>query len=489
VLDRVTIVFLAAPQVLFLLGWVKPWLALPASILVLAGAYRAMSENPTPPAGEVRAAAVASILGLIVLVVAYSGAGGYAEPSAGRSLSDSVARDLTEYAWPIAYPAAGSGGEVAVLASPMADSLVPAAFGKLLGRDAARHLGFLWAVLGVSLATFGFLRLVGRVSPLYALLFLFFGGLDVLGLRITANLWQWDGTEPLAFWMDFAARRQPQGGFLDGVRWVYLSNADALYFSAGDVLGCWPALLVTMHDAIRRRTCSRAVFLWSCCLLYSPLTFLGMVPFLAVAIIEARGAGLTSFQNTAASVVILLLAGSFLASGSAASHGPLWVFQNVLQSWPTLLLFYLVEFGLYAVVWPQPEAGRQSIAPVWRWTAIACLLAAPWYVFMPRNDFTMKVSLPALLVFQVALAAALAGARSGAARRHAVALAVFLVFGAFSSITNVARAVNGGWTLSAERAERVAHVDQIDPKRIAPLPLSNGDGFFWRRLARAPRSR
>lgn len=180
---------------------------------------------------------------------------------------------------------------------------------------------------------------------------------------------------------------------------------------------------------------------------------MGSLPFIALAILMTSGRGLRSFANTAAAAAVLLTTGLYLTSNNGDyPHGFLWEFQGVLQTWPTMLLFYAVEFGLFAWLCPRIDrAGGHAISSAWFWVAIACLLALPWYKLGRYSDFTTKVCLPSLLVLQVILASGIANASTALQRRRRGWLVACLVLGSFASVADLARGVRGGLDLAPPR--------------------------------------
>jgi len=168
-------------------------------------------------------------------------------------------------------------------------------------------------------------------------------------------------------------------------------------------------------------------------------------------------------------------------------HGFLWEKQNVLSTWPTLLLVYAVEFGLYA--WLCPRVEREGLARLhrgWWWLALAMLVAAPWYVLGTFNDLTTKSVIPALIVLQVWIATAMISAHGDEARRRVRVLVAVLVIGSMASVADLMRGLNGGLS-DPFPVSRVRRMHQLGPG--AAQLFSDGDAPFWRWLARpgAPR--
>jgi len=269
--------------------------------------------------------------------------------------------------------------------------------------------------------------------------------------------WPGDFTHLLGNWMvEYALSSSREAAdSMQGVFWYYPSNLSFVYYAPQHVLGAWLCVLVILYDAMHGATCRRSVFLWSLLLLWSAFAFVGLLPFLGLAIALTRGRRLWTFENTLAAGVVLALTLLYIGSNNAdVPHGFLWQYQNLSKTWPLLLFFYAVEFGAYVLICPRLEqTERGGLHPAWRWLAIVCLLAAPWYVLGRYNDLTTKVGIPALVVFQVCLATALWSAGSGRARLRA-----------------------GAWSLSsswaASRPSPTSHAACATASGSSPFPSS-----------------
>jgi hypothetical protein len=507
-LEKSTLIYILLPFLIFTLGWVKPFFAVPIVGIVLFGLYRAMQEFPTPtheygpPRAEAdmsrrrRALTLTIVFALVLFVVAFSGEGGYSYQSGSFLRHNAFLRDLIEQPWPLAYWETGPEDMPGMPAFYMAFSLTPALVGKALGWSAANHFSVLWAVLGVFLAVCWFLKIVGTISPLYALLFLFVGALDILG-QVALLGWFHDGTQikPLSYWMFHYAFSSPGvtavmgggGPFPDmPVFWISLSNIGALYLCAQHAFAAWLGLLMILHDATKSSSCHRVGFVWACSLLWSAFTFIGLLPFVIIAIVTTRGRGLFSFQNVVAGLSILGLSALFIGSNNHDyPHGWLWEYQNVLRTWPALALFYIVQFGIYLTFCPSVDRSKPgAVRPVWWWTAIATLLALPWYYLGGNNDFSIKAAVPSLLVVLVFLATAVKGSSTEVQRKSARLLIGLMIVGSFGALQLVTRGIGHGLDSSPPPLEEVLHVNEIERSGAGAQLFSDGDSFFWKVLAK-----
>jgi hypothetical protein len=499
-LEMATLVYLLLPFLIFVVGWVVPIVAVPVCAAVLLGMYFALlpalasrrcpgprSAQRSPDLGG-QMLSISTLVAIILIVVAYSGVGGYAHQYPDYARHNSFLRDLIEKPWPLAYTATGPRNEPGVLAFYIANSLTPALVGKVFGWGSANLFSLAWAVLGVFLAVCWFLRIMGTVSPIYGVLFLFFGGLDVVGHFILVG-WhcRLDGETGISHWMVHYAFSSPQvQRTMRGVFWLVPSNMDLLYDTPQHAFSCWLSLLVILYDAIYGRTCYRAILVWAACLLWSAFSFVGILPFVAVAVIVTRGKGLLSVPNAVAAPLILGLTVLFVSSNNHDYvHGWLWQFQDVSQTWPALILYYFIEFGVYVLICAAIDRREMTaMQPIWWWTAIGCLLILPWYRLGYWNDLSIKASAPSAVVMLVYLAEVVRNAQTGGQRIGAKVLIAVMLLGAGAAVDDVSRGMRQGLKLAPPPLQSIQHVNDQEPKWLGAQLFSRGDTFFWRFLAK-----
>lgn len=497
--EAATLVYLTLPFLLFVIGWVTLPVSLPATALVLLGIYGAVRvprrtardtvgrSDAGAPVGPGRAVQMAMVLAVVTGVVVLSGVGGYAFQYIDYVRHNSFLRDLIEHPWPLAYSETGPRNEPGMLAFYLANSLTPAAVGKVLGWSAANHFSVIWAILGVFLAVCWFLRVVGTTSLVYAILFLFFGGLDIVGHLVLLGWYRAVSPyKPLSEWMaTYMLSSRDARQLLGGIFWLTPSNMHMLYGAPQHAFACWLGTLLILYDGLWRRSCDRTVFVWASTLLWSAFTFVGMLPFVLVAIVVSRGRGLVNFQNVVAAGVILGLTVLFVSSNNQEYvRGWLWEYQDILRTWPLLVLFYIVEFGVYLVLCPTVDSAFVRAQRLWLWTAVAALIALPWYHLGQWNDFSIKSSFPALVVMQVFLAATLKEVHTRRQWRRAGLLVIALLLGACGAVDDIARGIRQGFKFGPPPLTRVQHVNELEPKALAAQLFSKGDSVFWRVLAK-----
>ena len=501
-LENTSLIYIFLPCFLFALGWLTPLIAIPCCFVLAFALYRAMKMLEAPPAVDesgpdpecapesplLTGLRLTAILGLVVLVVVFSGIGGYGHQVNDYAMKhNSFLRDFMEFPWPVAYASRGksaSGPLVTYFAFYLPSALV----GKALGWNAANLFSVIWSCVGLYIAVLWFLRLVGKISIGYTLLFLFFGGLDLIGWLLThKSFFPIDRHITLDFWLGHAAWQDPVLQAAGGdAQWYYFSNMTFLYQAVHHILPGTIIVLMCMYQATHRRSVENLALLWAAAPLGSVLVAIGMAPYVLVSMVAARCRNLWTFQNVVAGPVLLLISGLFFLSNNAQyPHGWLWQFQKASTAWIVLLLFYTIEFGAYVAVCPGrlTDPGTRP-GRLWWWTAVACLMVFPLYRLGVYNDLAAKAALPSLLVFQVYLACTIRNARADHERSWARLLVFLLILGSCSALNEFSRGVGDILRPAPPPYESIRHVTELPDQEVARQLFGDENAFFWKYLAK-----
>jgi hypothetical protein len=320
-------------------------------------------------------------------------------------------------------------------------------------------------LLGALLAVSWFTVLVGRRWVVVTLTFIFFGGLDVLG-HVLLHRQMCPVTGHQEWWAYF---------------WQYSSNTALLFWVPQHAIAGWIIPAVLLYESLYQRHSSNSAFLFALSVLWSPLVSAGLVPFMALALMQTRLKHAWSLQNLLFAPLLLAIVGLYFSSHSqGVGRGWLWEITDLRADWPRLFSFYLLEFGVYvAVAW---GALSQLPSPLKAWwlVALAALLVFPFYVVGEWNDFAMRASIPTLFVFWLGVGKALVGShtRMGAVSR--AALAVALIIGALGPGSELARSlINQPWRVRDPFGQVVL---MTNPPAAQYLGMP--DSPFFKQLAR-----
>ncbi len=522
-LERATLLYLALPNLIFALGWLRFPFALLATVALGAGCYlmaketsRWRSQAWTPVLGPARLPIwlVPALLAVAAFWTWISGIGGYQFYTGDWDKHFALLKSLQLDSWPPAEHPAGRDHNWPICYY-FAYYLVPALVGKLAGWKAALFALYAWTTLGVFLSLGWIALLAGKRPFLAALVFPFLGGLDWLAF----TLWNGaaaPGREHLEWWAGW-------------ITWEYSSNQTLLSWVPQHALACWLAGGWIAHDWLEGRGLGRAGFLAGLMPLWAPLVFLGMIPFALMALVREwlwEGTpgqrGVTAALKALVTPQVLLRALrtplsslclplfhlvrerfakcftliNFLGivpAGFAVlmlrdhvtpvPHGFYWEAPWVgAADWSRMAFFVFMEIGVFALF--ASEFYRPSL-PRLRWLGVVSLVALvliPNYNVGKFNDFAMRFSQPALffawiLVLRSLLDPPRRGQRSG--------LVLVTLLGSFGALA--------GWVFATDTPGGRAPPEESQVSLIYGIewPIAaqyHGDpgGFFFKHLARKP---
>lgn len=499
-LDRImydaAILYIAIPVLIFLLGWTRPAVYIPAGAIFLISLFFLMRNRPEAIDFRIGRKQILLAAGCILILAAwlyFSGIGGFSFQNSDYTYRNAIFRDLIEKKWPVTYTFETSDAtnlsgvnalpHHAMMVYYIAFWLPASLAGKLFGWYGANAFLFFWTFAGLLLVVYFLFRTLRRISIRSVLILIFFSGLDVLGY-----LWASGGVLP---------------GLTDHIEWwsgyyQYSSDTTLLYWVFNQTIVFWLTMLLLMNI----KNSKSLFFLYSLLLLYGPFPFLGMLPFVLWKAYQgfplkaenpgrnpfARfliwfGAGVRralSFENIAGGITVLAIV--YLYFQSNVSGGRKMGISQVYSSYPVFLLF---EAGLYLVFLSVVYFRK----PVF-WICAASFLLIPLYQVGVGQDFCMRVSIPALFAMQLMIQKELLGkdkVERSALTRHdrrllAVILTVMLVIGSVVPVQEMSRSI---WYT----AHGTTWSDSLKSLQKAGVSSTNFVGttdgnFFYRYMAR-----
>lgn len=506
-LDGVSTAYVILPVVLFQWGWLRAYYAYPLMLLVFVSAWLTWRAS-RPEAFALQTSLKVHkrrifLLGLLCLFLTVcSGIGGFTFQFYDYHFNESLLRDLMQYRLPIAFAEAGPEHKPLLFTMYLAYWLPAGIAGKVVGWYAANYLHFLWAAGGLLLLALWFLRIVGTTRLAFALLFLFFGGMDIVGRLLSeggpaaANVGWWDyitgvfwwgeGRGWLDHWSSGFATTDPEiARKMGGVFYRFYSPLSFLVDGPQHLVPGMIAVMMIIHDLWRRHTTERCLFLWSCVFFGSPFVTAGAVPFMVVGFMENRARNLLSFANMVAIPVVAVFITYFTgALGGTRISGWVWEYVNLQDTWWLLLLHYVVEFALLAALIPTIRQPGYMPGVLWFLGALTMFVLAPFYRMGQFNDFASKVILPAQFVFILYIAMAIRRSTTPAQRARAAALIVLLAIGAIGPLGMLVRAFDFGLLHTPTAINNVRHLNDMEPRGSIMQGKGDPDSFFWSVLAK-----
>jgi len=462
-LDRAAIAYLCLPLFLFLGGWFQWWAALP---LVACAAYALRPVLAPWPKNGGSFKVTWLQLGVAVAVgCAWAVLGGtdhWVFANSDWHLRDAVLHDLVASPWPVGYGLLD--GRESLLRASLGFFLPAALVGKAVGLSGA-HLAILaWTAAGATLFLIQVLSLTRSRrgnTVLAAVIVVLFSGLDIIGCllndgpRFRAD---WNITTHLEWWAQL---------------YQYSSMTTQLFWVPNHALGGW-LLIGLLYRANRVPQLDATLpILFVAVASWSPLTAIGLVPFVAwrVGSTMIREGSLRLLHPAvwAPAFVVGMVVAAYLALdlGRIPRSLPL-VTQSAAETGLNLLQqaqFFLLEVGFIGAA---VLAMRRSSDVI---IALLFLAVLPFASFGPGNDLVMRASIPSLAVLTIATCRVLleenTDSRSG---RQKAIISGLLIIGAMTPIAEIARAILlPAWPINKQATVIGASCDTYPPHYVARL--------------------
>lgn len=471
-LDRVAVGYLALPLALFIGGWLQLWVAIP----LLACAAVCVAPLFAPASAEAEQAHPLTQAQVLIALCAgglwtvMGGTDHLVFANADWLVRDAVLHDLVTSPWPVGYGALD--GQTSVLRAPLAYFLPAAVVGKLAGLQAAHVALSLWTALGASLFLMQVMSLTsGKAATAVAavLVIVLFSGLDIAGYLINYGARfreHWKLAMHLEWWANY---------------YQYSSITTQLFWVPNHALGGWLATGLLYRDRRGTRFDAALPIVVVAAALWSPLTALGLAPFVLLKVfVDMRRERSWHLLHPAVwgpAMIVGLVIAAYLTmdSGSIpkglASGAP---GSTLAEEVSKKIQFFVLEAGMIGVA---VLAIRRS-ADVW--LALAILAVLPFTHFGPNNDLAMRASIPSLAVLAIrACLALLEAAPTREALTKKLVLGTLLAVGAVTPVQEFARAVTlSAWPINLQATLIGVNCGGYPPHYVARL----GDGGMARFL-------
>ena len=439
---RLAMAYLLAPVAVWLLGWFQWWVGVPATALLVVGAWKALSgswrlRRPSRTTVVLALAAAAWIMA--------TPAGGVFTEAPDWGTHRAILLDLTRGGWPT-YPVDHLRDASPLLRYYLGWHMVPTLTARWLGPWALNWAVPLWTWCGTALIVLLFARGLPtlRAALTAVAVLVFFSGMDIVELTLHEGVP--DAARLIRNKLDPTWEVPPLHGRMlnfnrtesSPMMLEYQSHMLTLQYTPQHLLPAGLATLLMIQLRERRRFVEAVGLVVAACLFWSSLLATGLLVLAVAMLAKNRNAlHVASWRNVFVAVPLAALIAMYLTSGAVDfEHGWLWeLYDDRLQLAADVLLLYATEFAVLAVLlWRlDPRVAREPLFVA----AVAMLLVAPWYYYGTAifSEWTLRFSIPALVVLAYWAARVVVRRRSGPGARSVrrVLLAV-LAAGAVTAV-------------------------------------------------------
>lgn len=380
-------IYITLPTLIFIIGWMKWYLAFAFGILVAFACVKGFSDSIqdkcliNSDSADIRTFLKALLL--IALWVYLSGIGGWCYQNSDHECRSAIFRALVEYDWPV-VSFDGSRGLIYYIGF----WLPAACIGKLFGLEAGYAAQIIWAVLGIFIVYYLICVYRRKVDLLPIAFLIFFSGLDYVGTWILGG----EGVD-----LSLAAHLE---------WWAYdlqfTSMTSQLFWVFNQALPAWVATILILTQ----KNSKNVLFILSLTMLTSTIPFVGLIPIVIYLYVkrvrEDRNLWkeVFTFQNIIGVVVIggcifLYLTGN-ISGGMIRRGSTELVAKEPAAQLLRYLLFFFLEFGIYLHFICKY---RKKDSLLYLITII--LVLCPFIKVGSDYDFCMRASIPALFILML----------------------------------------------------------------------------------------
>jgi|GEM_PF-3069774 len=466
-------VYIFLPILIFFLGWLKPYIGIPAAAVLLFCMYRlfVQCKKEKTLGVEIKYLSLGSVLAAGVLAW-ISGAGAFGIQNEEHALYNAVLRLLIE----------GTGDKT--LSYDIGFYLPAALAGKLFGRLAGEIVLLGWTFLGVVIVFYLIAKVTGKDKFWTVVLFALFGGLDIVGVLLVKGTLA--DTPITAYIEDWA-------GFFE-----FWGFTPALLHGFDTCISAWIITLLL----ILQKDNKNVVFLWAAAIFMCPLPAVGMMPFVVLKLLKGRITDTGFFEKTPPEVcdkktvtenlkeavtlnnilgglVVGILSAVYVFSRHVSLTFGIGRQRYMGVFFGTWMVFVLLEVGAY--LWVMWKDNRKKTVYL---VLLFTLALLPLFRLGDTAEFGTEAAYPALLILFLMVLQTLENMHKTKEWLLLVILSVLLGIGVISSVKEMARTYN----LARERLYTKVSVrqDELSERKLTKLGVleDSGDSFFGRYLER-----
>lgn len=391
--------YITLPIIIFLSTWIKPAIGIPLTVLVLFSLLLVFREAPVlfdfNFIENWRCLLIAFVI--IAAWVYLSGVQKTVYQNSDSYIRNGILEVLVKNEWPVFIE---NGNQTVMLIYYIGFWLPSALVGKIVGVNVAYFCLYLWTLLGVFITYLLICNLMKKVRLWPLLLFIFFSGLDIVGMIIQ-----------IIYNPDFIDNLTLTSHLEWWNKWQFSSFTTQLFWVFNQAVPAWVATLLIMNQ----RANKFIVFILGCLMLQGTFPFIGLIPIAFYVSLKNtttfKGRTLCKYVRSLISFENLIGGGisgiiSFIYLKGNYSSKSIAVISTGDGSFLKKIVLYgffiFIEcFLLYLVIFKY-----QRRNPIY-YISFICLCACPMVRVGYSVDFCMRASIPSLVVLYLLVASSL----------------------------------------------------------------------------------
>lgn len=470
-----TYIYLMLPFILFILGWLKTWFAIPMIVILLFSFYKMLQHAPElwiPELNRDNIEKIIFIVSIICFWVYLSGIGKMVFQNTDHVVRNAMFDLLVLGDWPI------MGEDVAGNSTSLiyyTGFWIPAAaVGKVLGLQAGYYMLMIWAVLGLVLVYYFICARSQRLEVWPIVVLIFFSGLDIVGhYLIGTEVGTMSRTLHLEWWNN---------------PYQLSSTTTQLFWVFNQCIPAWLATALVMELKDNRSI----VIIWATTMLTSTLPFVGLLPIIVYMIFH-RGCKklgkenfihffkeLFTFENVVGGGIVGIvsflylsgnLSGGMVSTSAKASSSN--GYNGSLLLW---IICIILEVGIYLLLIYKKQRNNKLY-----YIIVMELCLFPLIRVGTSNDFCMRAVIPAQFILMLYIIDLLREAAIEKKRILLVSTIIILGIGSVTPINEFTRTISETVTRQRQNisveAETMGGEGLLEPGNFSGEIENN---FFYR---------
>lgn len=483
------ILYLVLPFLIFIGGWTKLYISVPAILVVIFCTWKVCKDIPElwmPAWNRDNFIKILFIIGVLAIWVYYSGIGKFVFQNTDHTARNRIFDMLVQYEWPIKSNKLltnleGQTGRYGMIYY-IGFWLPSAIIGKLFGLRIGYYFQAVWALLGLVLIYYLMCSRWKQIKVWPVFVLIFFSGLDIVGAYITNMDYV---NSPIIWHLEWWS-----------TPYQYSSMTTQLFWVFNQAIPIW---LATMLSYIQKNN-RNLVFILACCMLTSTLPFIGLFSITIFLCLSPKEQSIDTtkktlkqrvlflikdtctIQNVLGGGVIGILSFCYLSGNLSGAHvmaknalGP--KYDNSIAKY---VLFIILDLGIYVVLLYKYQK-EQTLY----YFVVANLLIIPWIKIGASGDFCMRASIPGLFLIMIWVIDAISKAWEDKIYVLFAGLIITLLIGSVTPIFEMRRT----FTETFQRLDHgeIVYADEDSEKHIFRSPNFSGDiekSFFYKYMAK-----
>lgn len=472
----VAYIYLCLPVLIFFSGWLRLYLGLSLSALLLISLFFIIRSARQDEKGIIEIPlSVLFIAALIIFLwCILSGQGGFYYQSNDWHYRNAIFHDLINFSWPVVYPKTGAG-----LVYYIAHWLPAALVGKLLGWQAGNVALLFWTFTGIYLTfvlLYSFLKVDTKKKAYFLLIVLIlFSGLDFIG----SMYMQIRNGTPIPLHLEWW-----------GAPSQYSSNTTQLMWVFNQSVAPWLLTVLLLNQ----KKLSNIGMLTVLVMPFAPLPFFGFAPIAAaiavkrlIELIKQRKTSqilkeIFTPQNIIGLFAVFPVFYFYYTANVQAQHSGINSF-DLSEILTTLIPFLLLEFLVYTLVIFKRYKNDYLFIFI-----NLMLLIIPFIRIGEAQDFTMRASIPALFILMIYVIRFVFDEIREKKRisLHVLMIIILLTIGSITPFTEQYRAIRSIVTdgIVADVADSIKTLSNSSDENSNFLCVNPDNSFFYRYLAK-----